>query len=404
MANKCYFRFKEDYNAAQQGQNNKGPTANMAQTSSQSRNNADNTTDDANKSDDINTEEWFPDSGATNHMTNNLQNLNLGNMSYTGKHSVAMGNGETINISHIETCTIEGTRSLYLNNLLRVPSIKKNLISVSQFAKENNVYFEFHPGFCLVRDLLNKNILLQGKLDQGLYKFSNMRKRSFCNNLEWCNNVSTNNDKDVNILDAWHCKLGHSSSDVVKQVLNENKISFPKLCSSNICTHCQIGKSHKLPFQYSETAYEKPLELVAADLWGPSPHISTQGDKYYLSLVDAHSRYTWIYFLKAKSDTCSTVKHFITCIEKQLNSSVKMIQTDGVGEFKSLKDFFTTKGILHRMTCPHTSEQNELVERKYRHIVETGLTLMSQVSLPMRYWRRHLPLQCISSIECQPKC
>jgi len=140
----------------------------------QPRINGDNTTDDTAKANDYGMDEWFPDSGATNHITNNLQNLNLGSKEYTGNQTVLMGNGEATNISHVGTGCIKGTRLLYLNNLLRVPSIKKNLISVSQFASENKVYFEFHPKTCLVRDSLNKTILLQGKLDNGLYKFSNM--------------------------------------------------------------------------------------------------------------------------------------------------------------------------------------------------------------------------------------
>lgn len=62
------------------------------------------------------------------------------------------------------------------------------------------------------------------------------------------------------------------------------------------------------------------------------------------------------------------------------------MQTDGGTEFKPLKDYFQKRGIQHRITCPHTSEQNGLVERKHRHIVETGLTLLAQASLPMKFW------------------
>lgn len=112
------------------------------------------------KSDDINVDDWYPDSDATNHVTNSLQNLSLGNKSYSRKHSIQVGNGETISISHIGNGYISTKRHLYFNNLLRVPNIKKNPISVSQFANDNNVYFEFHPKFCLVKDLIINKILL----------------------------------------------------------------------------------------------------------------------------------------------------------------------------------------------------------------------------------------------------
>lgn len=51
-----------------------------------------------------------------------------------------------------------------------------------------------------------------------------------------------------------------------------------------------------------------------------------------------------------------------------------------------LKQYFQNRGITHRMTCPHTSEQNGLVERKHRHIVETGLTLLAHASMLLKFW------------------
>lgn len=63
-----------------------------------------------------------------------------------------------------------------------------------------------------------------------------------------------------------------------------------------------------------------------------------------------------------------------------------MIQTDGGTEYKTLKNYIHDKGIVHRVTCPYTSEQNGLVERKHRHIVKTGLTLLAQASLALKFW------------------
>jgi hypothetical protein len=41
---------------------------------------------------------------------------------------------------------------------------------------------------------------------------------------------------------------------------------------------------------------------------------------------------------------------------------------------------------LHRLTCPHTSQQNGIAERKHRHVMEMGLTLLAQSGLSPRYW------------------
>lgn len=56
---------------------------------------------------------------------------------------------------------------------------------------------------------------------------------------------------------------------------------------------------------------------------------------------------------------------------------------NGGGEFKALAHYLSHYGIAHRFTCPYTSEHNGIVERKHKHIVEMGLTLMKQASLPM---------------------
>lgn len=61
---------------------------------------------------------------------------------------------------------------LHLSNVLHVPKIRKNLMLVLQFARENNVFFEFHPYHCLVMDIETQVVLMQGCTHDGLYKFS----------------------------------------------------------------------------------------------------------------------------------------------------------------------------------------------------------------------------------------
>lgn len=74
--------------------------------------------------------------------------------------------------------------------------------------------------------------------------------------------------------------------------------------------------------------------------------------------------------------------------EKFLTSKIKQIQTDGGGEYTShnFKNFLTQNGILHRITCPYTSQQNGIAERKHRHVIETSLALLAQSHLPPKFW------------------
>jgi len=72
--------------------------------------------------------------------------------------------------------------------------------------------------------------------------------------------------------------------------------------------------------------------------------------------------------------------------ELQFGHPLKALQTDWGGEFRPFTSFLKDLGISHRLICPHTHHQNGVVERKNRHIVELGLTLLSHVSLPLSYW------------------
>ena len=104
--------------------------------------------------------------------------------------------------------------------------------------------------------------------------------------------LSVTTSSSFSVFDLWHKRLGHPTSKIVTQILNDNKIPFSTKSSSSICSACQLGKSHNLPFPISQIVYTKPLQLVVSDLWGPAPINSSYGFNYYVSFADAYSRYT----------------------------------------------------------------------------------------------------------------
>ena len=73
-------------------------------------------------------------------------------------------------------------------------------------------------------------------------------------------------------------------------------------------------------------------------------------------------------------------------IETQFDTKVRMLQTDWGGEFQAFTNTLCKFGILHRVSCPSTSQQNGRVERKHRHVVEVGLSLLAHASIPLKYW------------------
>lgn len=106
---------------------------------------------------------WYPDSGATHHITSSEGNLAHSN-EFTGSEKVLLGNGMGLQISNIgrsSFTTKSHNKPLILDKLLHVPKISKNLLSVSKFASDNNAFFEFYPHVCFVKDQVSRAILLQ---------------------------------------------------------------------------------------------------------------------------------------------------------------------------------------------------------------------------------------------------
>ena len=84
------------------------------------------------------------------------------------------------------------------------------------------------------------------------------------------------------------------------------------------------------------------------------------------------------YFLKSKAEVKQVFISFKSLVDNQFNVKIKMLQSDWGGEYQGLTSYLRDCGIHHRVSCPYTPQQNGLVERKHRHIVEMGLALLAQ--------------------------
>jgi transposase InsO family protein len=90
--------------------------------------------------------------------------------------------------------------------------------------------------------------------------------------------------------------------------------------------------------------------------------------------------------LKRKSEVFQCFKDFQTLVERQFDKKIRSIQTDWGGEYQALTSFFQHAGITHHVSCPHTHQQNGAAERKHRHIVQVGLTLLAHATMPLKFW------------------
>jgi hypothetical protein len=286
---------------------------------------------------------------------------------------VAIGNGTGLAIKHIGSTLLHSPKSSFkLTNILHCPQVPADLLSIQKLCVDNACYFILTGSHYFVKDLRTKAVLLEGRSDNGFYPMRFGR-----NKLQGVKTFTAFLGIKTSFL-VWHFRLGHPSFEVVNQVVKDKQLPITSFSfnKSTVCISCQLGKSKKLPFHGSSYVFIAPLELIHTDIW--TSHVSSiSGFKHYVIFIDDYSRYSWIYPIHLKSEVLKKFIQFKLMVEKQFSNNIKQIQSDGGGEYISIhfQSFLTKNGIVHRKSCPYTSQQNGLAERKLQRILETSLTL-----------------------------
>ncbi|KAI3747413.1 hypothetical protein L6452_09869 [Arctium lappa] len=149
---------------------------------------------------------------------------------------------------------------------------------------------------------------------------------------------------------------------------------------------CEKGKMKRAPHKPKpEPSTNAPLELLHMDLCGPMRTQSLGGKKYILVIVDDYSRYTWVKFLRSKDETPDVLITFLKTTQVNLQKLVKFLRTDNGTEFKNNKveEYLESVGISHQYSAARTPQQNGVVERRNRTLVEAAHTMLSHSDLPL---------------------
>ena len=219
--------------------------------------------------------DWYLDTGALAHMTPDLSHLDQAS-NYMGKDRVVIGNGVSLPITH--TGTISPTPSLELLDVLVVPRLTKNLLSISKLTFDFPLVVTFTNNFFSIQNRQTGRVVATGKRDSGLYVLE-------CGNSAF---IFVLKNKALHAsYDLWHAHLGHVSHSVISLLNKNGHLYFTSLLSSpSLCDTCQITKNHRLPYSRNERRSSHVLDLIHCDIWGPSPVKSTSGFIYYVLFID----------------------------------------------------------------------------------------------------------------------
>ncbi|KAJ9536793.1 hypothetical protein OSB04_un000017 [Centaurea solstitialis] len=280
-----------------------------------------------------------------------------------------------------------------INKVAYVEGLSHNLLSIGKFC-DKKFEVNFRETRCCVRTYDGQE-LIEGTRKSNLYTVNFRKQRPFT---EVC--LLSKATFNQNVL--WHRRLSHLNYATINQLAKTGLVTgLPSLrfTKEQLCSACEMGKikksSHKLKVEHNTS---KPLQLLHMDLCGPMRVQSINGRKYVLVIVDDFSRYTWVNFLRSKDGASDIIISFIRNVQVRLQLPVQVIRTDNGTEFKNRKldSFLDSVGITHTFSAARTPQQNGVVERKNRTLVEAARTMLTFSKLPLHFWAEAVASACFT--------
>ncbi|CAI7744675.1 unnamed protein product [Closterium sp. NIES-53] len=164
--------------------------------------------------------------------------------------------------------------------------------------------------------------------------------------------------------ETWHERLCHVNFSMLQKLVKDGSLKGLEVKGAakevGSCPTCLETKFTKFPFSSGTGPAKAPLALVHMDVVGPTRAPSLSGSRYFLTIVDNHTRAVW----------------------------VKVIRTDNGGEFigADFEAVLKKKGIQHQLTVPYNPQQNGVAERFNRTLQKGARTLLGRAGLPDPFW------------------
>ncbi|GKB47743.1 retrovirus-related pol polyprotein from transposon TNT 1-94 [Tanacetum coccineum] len=251
-----------------------------------------------------------------------------------------------------------------ISRVYYVEGLGHNLFSVRQFC-DSDLEVAFRKHSCYVRDTDGVE-LIKGSRGSNLYTISvedMMKSSPIC--------LLSKASKNKSWL--WHRRLNHLNFGTINDLARKDLVrGLPRLKfeKDHLCSACQLGKSKKHTHTpKTENTNLEVLNTLHMDLCGPMRVQTINGKKYILVIVDDYSRFTWVKFLRSKDETPEFVIKFLKQIQVGLNKTVRYILS-------------------------RTPQQNGVVKRRNRTLVEAARTMLIFSKAPMFLWAEAVATAC----------
>ena len=269
-----------------------------------------------------------------------------------------------------------------LTNVAHVPYLRYKIFSIPTLVKHGHT-FEGRPAGIVVK--LKSERLIVFPLTGNLYSLYSYRVD--CNTRgDACAVLAPGKlpNKPVVNTNDYHCAAGHSHEPLLRKTAEQQGVIFEGKVLE--CKGCSMAKGLRRGIKQStHTRADEKRGRVQVDLSGPNVVESDGGKRYTLIGRDNISRYTWVYFMRHKSDAAETFKQFLSDTRADgVPSQVVTVRSEGGGEFCGGKfgDLCRSRCIKQEFTTADSPQ--------YKGVAERALGLIETVAMAGRIQAREL--------------
>lgn len=326
--------------------------------------------------------EMYADSGATDHMVNERSYLSVVSEIENESKIKSAKNGEDLTAKEIGKIQVKLPDNCNgeLNEVLFVPDIRRNLLSVSKL-DDMGLSVLFADG--KVQIMKGNKSIVTGYKEKNLYKLEfDLRSSPEANLIE----------NSAKPLEIWHRRYGHPGNTAIQRLIGCNMVSGLKIEPSKvlreICEICVGSKQteHSFSKHFNERS-SRPLEIVHSDICGPF-EVSKQGKNYFVSFIDDFTHFCIVDLIVRKSEVFEKFREYVSYVSAHFNLKVASLRCDRGGEYSSrqFQNWCAGKGIKIVYTTGYAPQQNGVSERMNRTLVEKTRAMLGDSKLPRTFW------------------
>ncbi|KAJ6090447.1 hypothetical protein N7486_009262 [Penicillium sp. IBT 16267x] len=347
---------------------------------------------------------WMLDSGTTAHMTPyrssyiNYTHQRMPIQSATGDVFWAEGYGDIL----LDLTSIDGLTmgSITLHKVYHAPALAASLISISGLLRQG-ITVQFDDPHAVLHLKGTPDPVGYAVLEGSHFWLNVGSSNSILSHMtaEYPESLSPSagaTHSTVKLTDGTtpiplelaHRRMVHAGERRVKNtVRHTDGLSLkPGTAIPDHCVPCIKGKGHALPFGKNKRIKSAPGETLHLDVWGPISIRSIRHQRYFLTITDDASRFTWLFLLTSRDEVLDCYKQVEAYLHTQLSMTVRRVCGDNAPEHTPLAKYLAERGIIWDSTPPYTPQLNGIPEIKNRWLVEPLVAVMTEHKLPKHLW------------------